>query len=58
MKKETPDLMGAMPKPRRGRPPKSQFTPPPRTAEQIAASCEAEGKKWLNIAKELRGKAK
>jgi hypothetical protein len=52
-----PDLMEVVkPKPKkRGRPKKVVTTP--RTAEQIADDFEAKGKKYLEYAKILRGKA-
>lgn len=57
-KKDTPDLMGAVSTPkRRGRPPGTK-NKKALTAEQIAASMEAEGKRWLKMAKDLRGKTK
>lgn len=56
--KAAPDLMGAVSTPkRRGRPPGTKNKKAP-TAEQIAASMETEGKRWLQMAKDLRGKTK
>lgn len=55
MKQDTPDLMGQMPRKRGpGRPRREK----PKTAEEIARSMEAEGRKWLQMAKVVRGKAK
>ena len=57
--KTTPDLMGTVSAPkRRGRPPGTKNKKKAPTAEQIAASMEAEGKRWLQMARELRGQSK
>lgn len=52
-KKDTPNLMSTLSAPkRRGRPPKKEKT---KSAEEIAASMEAQGRFWLEQAKFLRG---
>lgn len=52
--KKSPDLMGELPKPRRGRPPKQ----PSKPAIQIAEELERDAKKMLEAVAIIRGKKK